>query len=74
MDNCLQPVLTAAWQKRIDVLFWSNKKKLSLNFDIYQLTKRAGAVEILLAFSSFFCLPRALTRQATAAYPHQNGT
>ncbi|EJG2170787.1 hypothetical protein ACRV5B_003921 [Citrobacter freundii] len=56
MDNCLQPVWTVAWQKRPDGLFWWDKKKLSLFFDIYQLTKRPRMAEILLAFSSFSCL------------------
>ncbi|EPG6461773.1 TPA: hypothetical protein ACNU9R_000101 [Citrobacter freundii] len=56
MDNCLQPVWAVAWQKRPDGLFRWDKKKLSLFFDIYQLTKRPRMAEILLAFSSFSCL------------------
>ncbi|TKV06135.1 hypothetical protein FDX19_21700 [Citrobacter sp. wls619] len=39
MDNCLQPVLTAAWQKHRRALFGWDKKKLSPFFYIYQLTK-----------------------------------
>jgi hypothetical protein len=56
VDNCLQPVWTVAWQKHPDSLFRRHKKKLSLFFDIYQLTKQPGMAGILLAFSSFSCL------------------
>ncbi|TKU69464.1 hypothetical protein FDX14_21095 [Citrobacter sp. wls710] len=55
MDNCLQPVWTVAWQKRPDSLFRGDKKKLSLFFDIYQLTRRSVRAEILLAFSPYSC-------------------
>jgi hypothetical protein len=38
------------------MVFSGGIKKLSLFFDIYQLTKRPRMAEILLAFSSFSCL------------------
>lgn len=40
VDNCLQAVWPAAWQIPGPAHQDAHKKKLSLNFDFYQLTKR----------------------------------
>lgn len=40
VDNCLQAIRPAAWQIPGPAHQDAHKKKLSLNFDFYQLTER----------------------------------
>ncbi|EIQ78313.1 hypothetical protein SF123566_10451 [Shigella flexneri 1235-66] len=56
MDNCLQPVLTAAWQKHRLALFEWDKKKIIAIFLYLSANEALEVVEILLAFSPFTCL------------------
>lgn len=54
VDNCLQAIWSAAWQIPGPACQSAHKKKLSLNFDFYQLTERVWQTRSCSQFRLLF--------------------